>query len=217
MQTTSLAKKMELIQGLSSPFSVPFASFKNVKLSQEFSLLINTLGESGVKSDIAINSKKNIYESEFNFFKSDSRVIKEGKDYFTKCLRAMLNRIQNESTHYKLRFNDSWFHVSHKFSVHDVHTHPGCSWCGIFYVEPGDSTTGHTVFCNPLQTIYMDAGTDYLTNSSAIRVKPSKGTLILFPSHIRHYQELYEGDAKRIMIGFNVSVLSKTDSMIILT
>ena len=208
---------MELTQGLSSPFSIPFASFKNINLSKEFFLLISDLGEAGARSDIAISSKKNIYESEFDFFKSDSTVIKEAKNYFAKCLRAILNRIQTETTNYKLRFNDSWFHISYKFSVHDVHMHPGCSWCGIFYVEPGDSTSGHTVFCNPLQTIYMDAGTDYLTNSSAIRVKPSKGTLILFPSHIKHYQELYEGDAKRIMIGFNISVLSKTESMIILT
>ena len=89
-----------------------------------------------------------------------------------------------ESIDYDITYKESWYHVTKTNGMHESHIHPGCSWCGIYYLQSGDGDSGHTVFENPTRSTYVDRGNLYLNNISTIRVKAEDGKLIFFPSFL---------------------------------
>ena len=90
--------------------------------------------------------------------------------------------------------------------MHEPHIHPGCSWCGIYYIQSGDNDSGYTVFENPIKSTYIDHGNLFLNNMNIVRIKPEDGMLVVFPSYLNHYQALYEGVEDRIVVAFNSTI-----------
>jgi uncharacterized protein (TIGR02466 family) len=109
---------------------------------------------------------------------------------------------------------DSWSHVTNDGGFHDAHHHHGCSWCGIVYLQVGDSAraaiagapNGGSRFYSPLLTggLYRDYGNRYLTES--IDAPLEDGLLLLFPSYLLHAGLPYRGATDRIVIAFNAQI-----------
>ena len=97
-------------------------------------------------------------------------------------------------------------HITKTNGMHEPHIHPGCSWCGIYYIQSGDNDSGHTVFENPIKSTYIDHGNLFLNNMNIVRIKPEDGMLVVFPSCLNHYQALYEGVEDRIVVAFNSTI-----------
>ena len=197
-------------------FTSPFAFFNNTELLPELKKYIYLQNIEGIESQCAINIKKNLKESKFNLFQSKEIIIKNTVKFFAQSLEKFLNELHEENYKYDIYFNESWFHIGSKNSVHETHLHPSCSWCGIYYVDSGDTNDGETVFCSPVQRNHMDFGTRYLDSKLQERIKPENGLLVLFPSYLSHFQSLYTGDKDRIVVAFNMSVLiNKSHSAIL--
>ena len=163
----------------------------------------------GIDSNIAPLIKHNLRESKFNLFDDKKEIIKETELFFAKCLRKTINDLKKEDEDYQIHFNESWFHVGKKNSSHDVHIHPNCSWCGIYYVQSGDQDCGgQTFFNNPIQSNFLDYATTIMKEPAVI-IHPEDGKLVLFPSYLNHYQSLYSGEKERIVIAFNSIILQK--------
>ncbi len=203
----SLYEKFQLTQ----LFKTYIAQFENVDLSQKLLKLVlhHSSTIEGIQSDVATRIKNNLKESKFDFLLGTHPVICETREFITHALTKLLNKIQSEECHYKFLFVDSWYHVGSRNSIHYTHAHHNCSWCGIFYLDPGDKGSGETLFMNPIQLGFMDAGTDYMSTQGAIDIKPKVGKMILFPSYLQHCQMLYTGDSNRVVVAFNCSVKSK--------
>ena len=186
-------------------FSTPLAYHKNEDIVDGLKNYILDNPPQGIDSNVAIQIKHNLKESSFDFFNSDHIIIKESMNYFANCLLETIGQIQNKNLDYGVGFIDSWCHIGKKYSSHEVHKHSNCSWCGIFYVDIGDVGSGETVFKNPIDSTFKDAGNNYAFTS--LRVIPENGKLVLFPSYLDHYQSLYTGDKERIVIGFNMTLV----------
>ncbi len=191
---------------LSSFFPTYFGLHQNTDLIFDLRDYILSNAPKGIASECAPQIKKNLVESDFSFFKDPHHSVQQCAQFFSRCLTETLNDIHKEKVKYKIVFNESWFHIGSKYSVHDVHMHAGCSWCGIFYVQSGDQQSGETIFVNPLTQQYSDFGNRYLMNNYNIRITPKDGYLVLFPSYLHHYQSLYTGNKPRIVVSFNCSV-----------
>ena len=189
-----------------SLFNTYMAYFENTDLANELEKYILSIQSIGIESNVATKIKHNLEESKFDFFKRDEEVIKKSINYFAGCLKLLLNSLYKEASGYRVDFVDSWYHVGRKYSVHHVHKHPGCSWCGVFYVNPGDISSGNTVFLSPINSDFKDYGNKYLFDNEALAVQPKIGQLVMFPSYLQHFQSLYEGDESRIVIAFNCAV-----------
>lgn len=187
-------------------FSSPFAFFQNKDLLNDLKQHIYEQDIKGVESNCAIKLKKNLVESTFNFFNSEEIIIKKTVKFIARSFGKFLNQLHNEDCHYDITFNESWFHVGKKNSVHETHSHAMCSWCGIYFVQAGDEGSGDTVFCNPVVLTHQDVGLRQLASTSQERVLPKDGLLVFFPSYLRHHQSLYTGDKDRIVVAFNISV-----------
>lgn len=159
-------------------------------------------------TSIAKSIKHNLKESSFDFFNSNDIAVRTSVDYFIQCLKQTVNQQLQENCNYEIEFVDSWFHIGEKYSTHEVHKHPNCSWCGIFYVDPGDiNKGGSTIFMNPINMNFKDISNNFM--DASIEVVPEVGKLVLFPSYMQHYQALYTGDKKRIVVGFNMKILDR--------
>lgn len=109
---------------------------------------------------------------------------------------------------------DSWYHITNEAGFHDAHHHHGCSWCGIYYLEIGESgrlpgggaPNGGSRFYCPFLTggQFVDYGNRYLKGSLDMPIE--NGLLLLFPSYLLHSGLPYRGAEDRIVIAFNSQV-----------
>ena len=193
-------------QGVHAYFQTPMAYYYNTDLIDDLKSYILSLETKGIDSNVSVNIKHNLVESNFGLFLDDTKVIKDTANWIGDCIRRTVDQIQMEQMGYGINFNESWYHITKTNGMHEPHIHPSCSWCGVFYIQSGDKDSGHTVFENPIVSTYVDRGNLYLNNMSTLRIIPEDGKLVLFPSYLSHYQALYKGTEDRIVVAFNASV-----------
>ena len=193
-------------------FISPIFQFENLNLAIKLKEFILKQKITGIESNIAIDLKHNLSESNFDFFNNSEPIIVESKNYLASCLKEALNNIQNEKCDYKVNFLESWYHIGTKNSSHDVHMHANCSWCGIFYLQTDDKKNGgSTVFNSPIKTNYFDFGS-FQMNETDISIIPEDGRVVFFPSYLQHYQTIYKGSKDRIVVAFNCRILEKINN-----
>lgn len=189
-----------------SPFwATPMADYVNPQLARELKEYVLTKEAQGIESGVAEFIKHNLTESAFDFFHSDDPVIQKSLEWICECLKVTLNSIHGSEENYQIGFNESWYHITRTNGIHDVHKHPNCSWCGVFYLDPGDGEDGWTSFITPIDSSYHDHGNRFLMDTS-LNIKPKEGLLVLFPSYLAHTQKLYTGEKDRIVVAFNMTV-----------
>ena len=94
---------------------------------------------------------------------------------YPTCWRKIKAIIEVENNNYKVGITESWYHIGRKNSSHDAHIHSNCSWCGIFYIDPGDlNSGGETFFNHPIQSTFSDTMTIH-KEETAFAVKPEIG------------------------------------------
>ena len=193
-------------QGVHAVYQIPMAYYENKQLTDELKKYILSKNSQGIESEVAFGLKTNLIESKFDFFNHDVDIIKSTAYWIGDCLKKTINTIQMETIDYRINFNESWYHITKTNGMHEPHIHPGCSWCGIYYIQSGNNDSGYTVFENPIKSTYIDHGNLFLNNMNIVRIKPEDGMLVVFPSCLNHYQALYEGVEDRIVVAFNSTI-----------
>tara|TARA_B100001057_G_C22598321_1_gene851763 strand:+ start:294 stop:896 length:603 start_codon:yes stop_codon:yes gene_type:complete len=194
------------MNGVNATFQIPMAFYENKQLNNTLAAYIVSKETQGIESNVAPNIKHNLVESKFDFLNGNAMILKDVREWIDSCIKKTINTIQMESVDYDITYKDSWYHITKINGMHENHIHPGCSWCGIYYLQSGDENSGDTVFENPVKSTYIDRGNLYLNNMSQYRVKPQDGLLVIFPSFLSHYQAMYKGDKDRIVVAFNATI-----------
>jgi uncharacterized protein (TIGR02466 family) len=169
-----------------------------------------------VESEVALNAKRNLFESELNFFESGSdelqKLVTEIKDHLLLAVSGLNYDYWVEDAEPAVNITESWFHVTENGGYHDVHSHPNCSWCGIYCLDPGDSNienaSGVNRFYDPRihAAHYLDAGNLFLHQEGYWDVAPVEGQLVLFPSYLKHSALPYFGEKNRVVLAFNATI-----------
>ena len=171
-----------------------------------------------IESEIAVGTKpaEGLYESHFDFFSLALPGLENLVRFIETSLRQAVSVAHSTSEpweSYRVRFIDSWYHVTTKGGFHDAHWHFGCSWCGIFYLDVGDyektsssAPSGGSRFYCPIGQggAYRDSGNRYLHPYFDPEIE--NGLLLIFPSHLLHSGLPYHGQRERIVIAFNAQV-----------
>lgn len=101
----------------------------------------------------------------------------------------------------------AWANVNRAASFNKTHTHPGATWSGTYYIDPGNSPA-NADHGTPLQLIDPCLVKDSTFFPGLIRtsvfVHPEPGMMILFPSYVPHMVFAHRGDQPRISIAFNL-------------
>jgi uncharacterized protein (TIGR02466 family) len=163
-------------------------------------------------------SASGLFESNFDLFAADHAGLNKLKAFIGQTVQmaaAQVNGGQVEQSRLRVAVLDSWFHITNDGGFPDAHFHGGCSWCGIYYLQVGDSgkriensaPNGSNRFYSPLRTggSFKDYGNQYL-DFNYVDVPLRDGMLVLFPSYLMHSGLPYRGEKDRIVISFNSQV-----------
>jgi uncharacterized protein (TIGR02466 family) len=100
----------------------------------------------------------------------------------------------------------AWANVNRRGDYNQMHTHPGATWSGVYYVDHGESAPdaeGTAIRlsdpCPPRTNIFFPE-----LSASDVLFPPEPGLMILFPSYVPHAVLPHRGDRPRISVAFNV-------------
>jgi uncharacterized protein (TIGR02466 family) len=173
--------------------------------------------QKNIASGVATGAKSafGLYESDFDLFASPHPGLRRLVGFIGESIRtavAQANGARVSPDRVQVEFTDSWFHITNDGGYHDAHFHGGCSWCGIYYLQSGQTGAsdptrpgnGVNRFYSPISSgaISADYGNEYLS-ANRIDITPQDGMLILFPAYLLHSALAYRGEQDRIIISFN--------------
>ena len=113
--------------------------------------------------------KAHLYESRFNFFQHPIPEVQALRQFCNEALSHAVVKLIRQANRGSapvpaigIDIFESWVHITHTGGYHEVHNHPNCSWCGIYYLEPADCTVdppnGINRFFSPIDIMYDDPG-----------------------------------------------------------
>lgn len=166
-----------------------------------------------IESQVAPSAKHALHESTLDFLELEDPAVMETKRQLEELILEIASNLNQsfwpEESEAEAHIIESWYHVTQKGGYHDAHSHPNCSWCGIYYLEPGDAENkengGVNRFYDPRVNAehYADAGTAYLGGHGVWDFTPVSGQVVIFPSYLKHSALPYFGDKDRVVIAFN--------------
>jgi len=100
----------------------------------------------------------------------------------------------------------AWANINRKGDFNQMHTHPGATWSGVYYVDHGEThpaAEGTVIHlfdpCASRANIFFPE-----LSCRAVTFRPQPGLMILFPGYVPHAVLPHRGERARISIAFNV-------------
>jgi uncharacterized protein (TIGR02466 family) len=126
--------------------------------------------------------------------------------YLVTAVEIATAKLPLVASNLKIKFElVAWAAVNRKGHYNTSHVHPGATWSGVYYVDPGDKPqdgAGAVLeFEHPIQAMVMNFFPGLLP--STLVVRPKAGLIVLFPSSLVHNVRIYQGERPRICVPFN--------------
>jgi uncharacterized protein (TIGR02466 family) len=182
----------------------------------DFFIKYQNKASEAIASQVAVIAKHQLFESKLTLMDEEDPDIQMLRSSVEELIAEVATAINEpywpEGAEAQASVIESWFHITENGGYHDVHSHPNCSWCGIYYVEAADSNledrNGVNRFYDPRQGAdhYQDAGTAYLGAHGVQDFAPTEGQIIIFPSYLKHSALAYFGSTNRVVVAFNAVV-----------
>ena len=160
----------------------------------------------------------NLYQSDYDLHSTQNETIKTLFGYIGKCIaetvkianQKQIERLEDKSKKFNVRFNESWFIRYNKEGFIFPHAHSNCSWCCLYYVQIGKDASiknGSTYFMRPFSGSMdkNDFGSQYLEEENRLFI-PKEGKLLIWPSYLLHGSHPYSGAQDRTIISINSSI-----------
>lgn len=154
------------------------------------------------------NNSQNKVSIDDNFFHEDLF------DWLEECIKktAKLKLLLPEEV--KLPITSCWVNKATKMQSHHDHAHPNSFLSGILYLT--NNTDSQTVFHNPesmwLNNFKWASALQNVPVLHEISYTPSKGTLLLFPSQLKHKVKVMRNNEVRYTLSFNTFITGNFDS-----
>jgi uncharacterized protein (TIGR02466 family) len=148
---------------------------------------------------------------EQNFLASERPAVRWLNDQINKTVTDFLHHTGIKRTLSWTLFG--WYNVNRYGDHHAPHTHPRCYLSGTYYVRvPAEPASVDDPRSQPACISFYDprTGANMVTVGSesdaraAYVVRPSAGTLLVWPSPVQHYVHPNLSDELRVSISFNV-------------
>jgi uncharacterized protein (TIGR02466 family) len=160
-----------------------------------------------------------LFESELNLLTLPYEPLQKFRAHVEDLVGMIAHAVNEpfwpEGAQAEVEVVESWYHITQNGGYHDTHSHPNCSWCGIYHLQEGESSiegrNGVNRFYDPRHGAdhYQDAGTAYLSADGMMDFSPLAGQIIIFPSYLKHAAMPYFGESDRVVLAFNCQVNAK--------
>ena len=129
-------------------------------------------------------------------------------EYLTRKVRQAVCDL---GYHCDVQITTSWFTATLTGGSADEHAHCNSWFSAIVYFDEYDKDSSPIQFVNPPSGVYVSPSTDNEYNATDHVVVPSRGTILLFPSNIRHRVLKNYSQYERYSLAFNVLPKGKED------
>ena len=201
-------------------FSTPFlhTNIDDLHFCAEIEkFILTSMNEKNEVKDAPQSAHPDLFESEFNFLNWNVPQTNQLKKILLNYLFEFIQEVNHftQAELQKIRFiHESWFHVAKSGGYFQNHTHPNHSWSMVLCVNPGSNQEenefeqGKLVFWDPRgnASMFLDEANGRMKRPyafSGFKIKPGKGSLLIFPSYLQHAVEPYRGDDYRITVAAN--------------
>ena len=203
--------ELDISTNLAIAFGTPILTYSwpdSDALNAELRRLV--LAKEAASTGVARSNVGGWHSSE-DLFAWDSDAVRQLRRRIERLLTALMLRTVAGAA--KRRFNyriDGWANINRNRGYNKVHNHPNYLWSGTYYVasgepEPDRPFNGKLELLDPRAGINsLEIEGDLFTGSYV--VDPVPGTMILFPSWLRHIVHPFFGKGERISIAFNIFI-----------
>jgi uncharacterized protein (TIGR02466 family) len=198
----------ELIQ--ESLYSIPLFKKKLAKFGAHRAALLESIQR--FRQRDPGNKRSNVG----GWHSSDIRHLKDDPPFgwlFQQLIAASvecIGRVRPRAQSGDVFMDSAWIVINRAGEWNKPHTHMPSQWSGVFYCQVDESIDdrdeGHLLFIDPIPL-----GPHYRNPVNAF-VRPENGLMVLFPSYLTHMVEPHRRDLERIVISFNLRLLSHSDS-----
>ena len=103
----------------------------------------------------------------------------------------------------EIDITQSWLNKSGKNGSHRIHSHPNSFVSGVFYIQLDDDMPQLNFYRQIPPAFLLDSNiiTDFTTDYFSLNAE--KGTLVLFPSYLKHAVPENKSEKDRISLSFN--------------
>ena len=125
--------------------------------------------------------------------------------HLISTINIMVNEVRNNINFSPVHLSNAWFNINSPGNSNIRHTHPGCVFSGVFYIDtPNDC--GDLEFHRDLRfSDYM--WNEFNKNDSKTfvtwRISPEPYKLVIFPSYLVHSVTPNKSNDNRISLSFN--------------
>lgn len=158
-----------------------------------------------------VRSNRSGWHSDLDFFKRQEPAHKELAQKIMQCLADATRRVANAKKLENLRLEcDGWVNVNPTGGYNVPHDHPGAFWSAAYYVSvppaPDGGVAGSIEFIDhrsapPGQGL---VASPYMR--SLHTMKPAPGTLVVFPSTLKHWVHPNTAEEERVAIAINAKI-----------
>lgn len=141
------------------------------------------------------------------------------KDYIISNVNNFLHNDLQVQDDLEFYITNSWVTIHDKDDFAPLHDHANSLFSGTFYIDiPEDDDSVFELLTNdPYRilphTIQPTLKDHNLVNCNLWKIKPETGTLILFPSSIKHSTTKMTSDSRRYCIAFNIFIRGDISSL----
>lgn len=164
-----------------------------------------------------------IMRSNYNGWHSDTELLKWGGEPARRVAIATLETCSRFTDDVGMRDGqpryefavEMWANVSPPGASNQNHAHAGALWSAVYYVDDGgDPENGPLLLLDPRfpmnrmyapDLVFLDE--DGAREDSTVKIAPTPGKLVLFPSWLMHGVKPHRGARDRISIAVNVLAL----------
>ena len=122
-------------------------------------------------------------------------------DYLTRRVRQCVCEL---GYHCDVQNTTSWFTATLSGGSADEHAHCNSWFSGVVYFDEYDEDSSPIQFVNPPSGVYVTPSTDNEYNATDEVIVPERGTILLFPSSVRHRVLKNYSQYERYSLAFNV-------------
>jgi len=114
-----------------------------------------------------------------------------------EILNDEINFFKKESGIDSYKVYHSWFELSTKNQFHSIHSHGTIGYSSVCFIDFDESIHSGTVFVSPFNNFITGFDLQYFSNVS-------EGTILFFPSIIKHYTMPHNSSKERLILSFNL-------------
>lgn len=113
-------------------------------------------------------------------------VMKDIENFINQRVQAYFNEIYNPKDNIQIYITQSWINHTREGEQHHVHSHPNSILSGVFYIDADKLCDKITFIKTHTSEIYIDPKNYHTFNSNAWYYDVGEGTLVIFPSLVKH-------------------------------